>query len=188
MDTQRFWKLIEEARSQVPSPDDGDAVVERATALLALRRPQEIVAAQQILQDLMAASYRAPLWGAAYMINGGCSDDGFDYFRGWLITQGRGTFERVIADPDALAELPAVRTSAAEGIDIECETALNMAWYAHRTATGADLPDDSFTSHRPELDPDWDFDFGDGEELSRRLPRLAELYAEPDEVEASARP
>ncbi|MFE2726702.1 hypothetical protein, partial [Kitasatospora sp. NPDC059327] len=25
MDTQQFWKLIEEARSQVPAPDNGDA-------------------------------------------------------------------------------------------------------------------------------------------------------------------
>ncbi|MFJ4670546.1 hypothetical protein [Kitasatospora purpeofusca] len=63
-----------------------------------------------------------------------------------------------------------------------------MVRKAHRTATGADLPDDSFTSHCPELDPDWDFDFGDGEELGRRLPRLAEFYAEPDQAEASTRP
>ena len=37
----------------------------------------------------MDDSYRWDLWGAAYLANGGCSDDGFDYFRGWLIGQGR---------------------------------------------------------------------------------------------------
>jgi len=26
--------------------------------------------------------------GAAYIINGGCSDDGFEYFRRWLVLQG----------------------------------------------------------------------------------------------------
>ncbi|WP_328958924.1 DUF4240 domain-containing protein [Kitasatospora purpeofusca] len=185
MDTQQFWTLIEEARSQVPTPDNGDAVVERATTLLALRPAQEIVAAQQILWALMADSYRAPLWGAAYVINGGCSDDGFDYFRGWLITQGRGTFERVITDPDTLAALPVVRTSAADGLDIECEDALGMAWNAHRTSTGVDLPDGSFTYRYPELDLEWDFDFEDGDELSRRLPRLTELYTEQDRADAS---
>ncbi|MFE2728464.1 DUF4240 domain-containing protein [Kitasatospora sp. NPDC059327] len=178
MDTQQFWKLIEEARSQVPAPDNGDAVAEQATALLALRPVQEIVAAQQILWSLMADSYRAPLWGAAYVINGGCSDDGFDDFRGWLITQGRETFERAIADPDALADLPAVRAFAADGIDIECEEALGMAWNAHRIATGEEIPNDSFTNRYPELDPEWGFDFEDDDELSRRLPRLGELYAE----------
>ncbi|MFF5497583.1 DUF4240 domain-containing protein [Streptomyces aquilus] len=45
-------------------------------------------------------------------MNGGCSDDGFDYFRGWPIAQGREDFERATADPDALAELPAVRASS----------------------------------------------------------------------------
>ncbi|MFE5591185.1 DUF4240 domain-containing protein [Streptomyces sp. NPDC056549] len=33
---------------------------------------------------------------AAYMVNGGCCDDGFDYFRGWLIAQGRNVFERAV--------------------------------------------------------------------------------------------
>ncbi len=55
------------------------------------------------------------------MLNGGSCDDGFDYFRGWLIAQGRATFERIVADRDALAELPIVRTSAADGLDLDCE-------------------------------------------------------------------
>ncbi|MFJ9521813.1 DUF4240 domain-containing protein [Kitasatospora sp. NPDC101801] len=177
MDTQQFWQLIDEARTRVPAPDRGTAVAEQATALLALRPPQEIVAAEQTLWDLMADSYSAPLWGAAYMINGGCSDDLFDYFRGWLITQGRATFERVIADPDALAELPAVRAFAADGIDIECEEALVIAWDAHQRATGEELPHDGLTINYSALDPDWNFDFDDGDELRRRLPRLAALYA-----------
>ncbi|WP_327673890.1 DUF4240 domain-containing protein [Kitasatospora sp. NBC_00458] len=178
MDAQQFWKLIEEARSQVPVSDDGGTVARRAAALLALRPVKEIVAAQQILSSLMADSYRSPLWGAAYMINGGCSDDGFDYFRGWLITQGRAAFELAITDPDRLAGLPAVRAFAADGIDIECEEALAIAWNAHREATGEELPDDASTLQYPALDPDWGFDFDDGDELSRRLPRLAELYSD----------
>ncbi|MFE6049234.1 DUF4240 domain-containing protein [Kitasatospora sp. NPDC056446] len=177
MDTEQFWKLIEEARAGVASPDDGDAVAERATALLARRPAPEIIAAHQTLWGLMALSYRAPLWGAAYMINGGCSDDGFDYFRGWLIAQGRATFEQVIADPDALAGLPAVRAAAADGDDIEGEDVLGIAWQAHQAATGEELPDNGFTYRYPELDPEWGFDFDDADELGRRLPRLAALYS-----------
>lgn len=55
----------------------------------------------------MAISHRNQLWAAGYLINDGCSDDGFEYFRAWLIAQGREVFERVVADPDALAGLPA---------------------------------------------------------------------------------
>jgi hypothetical protein len=46
------------------------------------------------LSGLLAASYRTVLWAAACLINGGYSDDGFEYFRGWLIVQGRDVFER----------------------------------------------------------------------------------------------
>ena len=39
-------------------------------------------------------------------MNGGCFDDGFRYFCPWLISEGRETFERALADPESLAELP----------------------------------------------------------------------------------
>jgi hypothetical protein len=80
VDTQRFWKMIEAARDQVSDPADGQAVAGQASALLAARPREEIVTVQQVLWDLTAGSYRNPLWAAAYLINGGCSDDGFDYF------------------------------------------------------------------------------------------------------------
>lgn len=176
MDIQQFWSLIEDARSQVPDPADGDAVADRASTLLADRPPAEIIGAQQALWDLMATSYAKPLWAAAYVVNGGCSDDGFDYFRGWLITQGRVAFERVLAAPDELATLPDIQAAADDGIEMECEGTLAIASSAYVVATGEQLPPDSFRIDYPELDPDWDFDFDNGKEIGRRLPRLAALY------------
>ena len=105
MDNQGLWELIEAARGQVRDPADAEAVAARAATLLSARPPGEIVAADEVLWGLMADSYRNPLWAAAYLVNGGCSDDGFEYFRGWLIMQGREVYERVVADPDALAGL-----------------------------------------------------------------------------------
>ncbi|WP_406419451.1 DUF4240 domain-containing protein [Streptomyces sp. NBC_00873] len=177
MDTTDFWNPIDDARAQVTDPADAEAVVERASALLATRPRDEIVAAQQLLWDLMAASYRAPLWAAAYTINGGCSDDGFEYFRGWLIAQGREVFERVVADPDALAELPLVREAAAAGIDLECEEMLGVAWDAYSVTTGQTMPERSFTIEYPDLDPEWNFSFDDAERVALRLPKLDALYA-----------
>ncbi|MGY0065326.1 DUF4240 domain-containing protein [Streptomyces sp. QTS137] len=178
MNKQQFWQLIATARNQASNPNDGEEVVRRATSLLATRPAEEIVAAQQVLWDLMADSYTNPLWAAAYVLNGGCSDDGFDYFRGWLITQGREVFECIVADPDALAKVPIVRASAADGVDLDCEEALSVVWNAHVMATGKQLPDDAFTIRYPELDPTWDFDFDDRGEMTRHLPRLAALYLE----------
>ncbi|WP_030755054.1 MULTISPECIES: DUF4240 domain-containing protein [unclassified Streptomyces] len=173
MDKQTFWKLIETARAEA-EPQEVSA---RAAELLASRPESEMAAAQQVLWDLLAESYRAPLWAAAYVINGGCSDDGFDYFRGWLLTQGRETFEAALTDPDSLAGHPVVAEAAAEGLDLEDESALSIAWTAYEAGTGRELPADSFTISYPALDPAWDFDFDDGAEIAARLPRLSALFA-----------
>ncbi|MFE9765996.1 DUF4240 domain-containing protein [Streptomyces sp. NPDC005808] len=175
MNKEQFWTLIEKAREHVPDTRDGSDIADCASALLARRSAQEIIAAQQTLWDLMADSYQSPLWAAAYVVNGGCSDDGFDYFRGWLIAQGRTTFERVLTAPDALAELPHVRAAAAEGIDLDCEDMLHIAWNAHQKATGQELPADAFTIQYPDLDSAWNFNFDDREEMARRLPALTAL-------------
>ncbi|MFD9034523.1 DUF4240 domain-containing protein [Streptomyces sp. NPDC059567] len=178
MDIEEFWHLVEQARCQVTDPSDANDIANQVTALLATHEPQQILAAQQILWDLMAASYRAPLWAAAYLINGGCSDDGFDYFRGWLIAQGKAAFERVVTDADLLADLPAVRVAAVKGTCLEGEQTLCIAWDAYESATGAELPSDAFTINYPLLDPAWNFDFGDDSRVAARLPRIAALYPE----------
>ena len=175
VDAERFWRLIEDARRQVPDETDGEAVAARATALLSAYPRDEIVAAGPVLRKLLAESYRSPLWAAAYMINGGCSDDGFDDFRGWLIMQGREVFEQVVADPDVLAGLPVIRAGRPGVARLACEDALYIASLAHWKATGEDYPDCVFTIRYPELDPGWDFDFNDRTEIKRRLPRLAAL-------------
>lgn len=176
VDPNNFWKLIADARASVADPSDGDAVAAAATTLLADRPPAEIVATQQVLWEVLTASYQNPLWAAAYVINGGCSDDGFDYFRGWLVTQGEEIFTAVLADPDSLAALPAVVAAAESGEEFECQEALSIAWNAHLKATGMQLPQDAFRIRYPDLDPDWDFDFDDSAEMAPRLPRLAALY------------
>ncbi|WP_254552790.1 DUF4240 domain-containing protein [Kitasatospora sp. MMS16-BH015] len=179
-DTEAFWELIEAARAETAETGDtgdGEAVAAWASELLAARPVGEILAASQALWGLLAESYRSPLWAAAYLINGGCSDDGFDYFRGWLITQGRAVFQRAVSSPDTLADLPVVRAVAEEREELACESTLAIAWNAHRAATGEELPAGSFTVRYPALDPDWGFDYDDGEEMARRLPRLSALYA-----------
>ncbi|MGA5275731.1 DUF4240 domain-containing protein [Streptomyces cellulosae] len=178
MNRHQFWQFVDVARDQAPDPPDPEDVARRATALLATHPAEEIVAVQQVLWDLMADSYVNPLWAAAYLINGGCSDDGFDYFRGWLIAQGREVFERAVADPDTLADLPGVRAAAAAGHDLECEGVLGIVWNAHTRATGRHLPDGAFTIRYPELDAAWNAAFDDQAEMTRRLPRLAALYLE----------
>ncbi|GAA2488443.1 DUF4240 domain-containing protein [Winogradskya humida] len=182
MDTTDVWHLIDQARADLTDPRDADDIAARATSLLAGRPPADIEAFAQPLWDLLAHSYRADLWAAAYTINGGASDDGFDYFRGWLIAQGQATYDQALTDPDSLADHPAVIQAAADEMELSGEDILGIAWTAHRQASGKDLPDNAFTITYPDLDPAWDFDFDNPEEIHRRLPKLAALFLEPDET------
>ncbi|MFI7427567.1 DUF4240 domain-containing protein [Micromonospora sp. NPDC049836] len=177
MRTEDFWQLIESARAGAGG--ESDAVAARAVALLAERDPAEIIGYAEHQRRVLVASYKVDLWGAAYLINGGASDDGFEYFRGWLMTQGRAVFARAVADPDSLAELPRVRAAALSGEEFECEDMLVVAWEAYRKATAAELPAVREPVAVPDLNDFWDFD--DPDEARRRLPRLATLFVEPPE-------
>lgn len=76
-----------------------------------LRRPAaESVEFQVRLEDACAVAGTHALWRAANRIeSGACTDDGFDYFTLWLVGQGRKVYDSVVADPDALADVPGVR-------------------------------------------------------------------------------
>ncbi|WP_242895358.1 DUF4240 domain-containing protein [Actinomadura litoris] len=175
MNRDQFWSLIAEARVGLADPN-ADNIAQSASAILVRRPAAEIVRAAQPLWDLMAESYRAELWAAAYLINGGASDDGFEYFRGWLIGQGREVFDQAVADPDALAGMPAVMAAAEKGEDLDGEPVLGIAWNAYRQKTGEQLPAEAFTINYPPITFGWDFE--DTQQMRRHLPRLSHLYLE----------
>lgn len=177
MRTDDFWAVIDRATADRPaSPDE---VAKRAAADLATRDPEEIVAWGRHLDKVMAASGKEDLWAAAYLINGGCSDDGFDSFRGWLIAHGRDVVARSVRDPDSLADLPAVRGAAATGAVFEAEAVLSIAEEAYAQAGGGEFPAREAPVPRPDPAMLWDFD--DEEEMQRRLPRLSALFLAPPE-------
>ncbi|MEV6490141.1 DUF4240 domain-containing protein [Actinoplanes sp. NPDC051633] len=177
MRTDDFWAVI--ARATADRPGSPAVVAERAVAELAGRDEQEIVAWGRHLDKVMAASSREDLWAAAYLINGGCSEEGFDAFRGWLIAHGREVVARSVKEPDSLAEMPAVRGAAASGAVFEAGEVLAIAQEAHRQATGSELPPSDVPVKR--LDPAELWDFDDEDEMGKRLPRLAALFLEPPE-------
>lgn len=171
MDEKRFWELVDRARRAAPG-HNMDAAERQAFALeatLAKLPPKEIAAFQAILDRKMIESYRWELWGAAYLLNGGCSDDCFDYFRGWLIGRGQKVFEAALKKPDTLAEF-AADPRRADPYDAarECESFLYVARGAFRKATGTEMPElDRPTPREPKGTP-WK-----EEDLPRILPAIA---------------
>lgn len=89
--------------------------------------------------------------------------------------QGREVFDRSVADPDSLADIPVIGPPTLDRPPVECEETLYIAMRAYRAATGAELPVDAFTILYPEPDAGWDFDFDDRTKMEQRLPRLTAL-------------
>src|SRR5262249_6772329 len=58
-----------------------------------------------IFSKYMSQAYTWDLWGAAYVIGGGCGNDGFEDFRGWLISKGPAAYENAPKDPEALGSI-----------------------------------------------------------------------------------
>lgn len=104
MQEQDFWTIVDSARREAGA--DTDARVDALELQLSSLGLQEIQGFQQRYDEMIHKANRWDLWGAAYLMNGGCSDDGFRYFCHWLISEGRCTFERALAEPDSLADIP----------------------------------------------------------------------------------
>ena len=172
MTLKEFWEHIEKTRRK-----DSDAHVDRLVARLAKLPPGRIIDFHQRWNQLQRAAYNWNLWGAAYLINGGCSDDGFDYFCDWLLLQGRKVYEAALKNPDSLADV----VDPDEG---ECECGCSPGMHAWFRATGTEHAYEEFEAARaakypehpplPRLGGRWDHD--DDRQMRKRFPRLWALY------------
>jgi Protein of unknown function (DUF4240) len=173
MNREQFWALVEST-----SGGGCEQHAQRLEAALGRLPPEEILAFGRIQRRLLAESYRWELWGAAFLIQAGCGQDGFDNFRGgWLIGQGRAVFEAALRDPDSLAEhsqLQAVTAATRWQVSVECEDLLLVAHDPYRAATG-----ETGNFYEPEVlerlragpvGERWDFD--DEAEQRRHYPKL----------------
>jgi len=158
-----FWQLISAARAGAETCCE---VAARATSLATALPAAELLAVHRSFSRLMDDSYRHRLWAAADLMKGGCTDDGFDYFRGWLLTRGQAVFEAALASPDTLAD--ELRPS---WLGYECEEATYITFVAYKEVTGVYPP---ASPRPPEIS--WEFEFDDEQALRRYFPRLSALY------------
>jgi hypothetical protein len=130
MTKDEFWRIMEAARANT---ETGEADINALERSLEALTADEVAGFDRELQRRRVECYRWDLWAVAYIVNGGCSDDGFDYFRAWLITKGRKYFESALTDP--------VRAADGAGPDsCECEDLLYVSATVYKEKTGGNLP------------------------------------------------
>jgi hypothetical protein len=156
MDKQAFWELLE-------GLDPESAGGELAARLDELE-PADIATFQRHFDDEHARACTWPLWGAAYLMEAGCSDDGFIDFRYGLISRGQRIFESALADPDSLADL-------LDGDDfLSNEEFGYVAREIYESKTGGEMPHRRESNLGDPTGEEWDFD--DEALCAAKLPKL----------------
>ena len=176
MNEDQFWAIVQKAVDE--AGDDEDEYLEVVMHELSKLSLKEMVGFRLRTDKLLYDSYTSEMWCAGYLMNGGCSDDGFEYFRLWVISRGRKVYEAALANPDNLIDYIA---EDAEVDFFEFELFWYVAIDAFEEATEADLydyiDDDNFTTREgnyPNFEFNWDEE--DPESMKKLCPRLFERF------------
>lgn len=162
MEPKKFWEIVGTVKKSAGNDlESRPRILEQK--LSALSTP-DIQAFQRTYESLLLNANRWSLWGAAYLMNGGCSDDGFKYFRDWLISEGQDVYERAIADPDSLA-------SFAKRDFFELELYGYSALHAFAQAGAGELERDFSLEIASPTGAEWRED-----DLPKLFPKLAAKY------------
>ena len=160
MDETGFWKIVQNAHDA--SGGDMDRKCDALRRQLSALSKDEALEFAGHFDALMDKAYDWSLWGAAYVINGGCSDDAFSDFRAALISRGRQAFERALSDPESLA---------AEDFD---ESDWFYEGYQYAVTDGVEAAAGSRPQHAMQAQPsgaDWQED-----QVYARFPKLSAKF------------
>lgn len=161
MDEAVFWDLLEETRAGAEDAVDHS---QRIADRLAGFKAGEISKFNKILYTKMGEANRHDLWAVAFIIRGGCGDDAFDYFRAWLVLQGKKAFEQALANPESVSDL------VEKEIDPQAEELLYAAQQAYQDVKSADLPQSAYPGAKLQ-GKEWK-----EEELPKLYPKLCKKY------------
>jgi hypothetical protein len=103
MTDAEFWALIDTSRLRAKgSPRRQKGALEQG---LRTQTPDDIAEFNVRYTNLIRKAYHWDLWGAAYIIGQGCSDDGFWDFRSWLVSRGKRVYQAALRNPESLVRL-----------------------------------------------------------------------------------
>ncbi len=172
MDEDLYWRLVQDSLEQ--SGGDLECQLNVLISELEKLEPRDIVGFRLRTDQLLHDTYNSKMWCAAYIMNGGCGDDGFEYFRLWVISRGREVYENAKANPDSLAT---ITEDEMMGQELDLESFWYLALDAFKKKTSKELYDyidyENFSygeGKYPQFDFDWQEE--DPESMKALCPRL----------------
>ncbi|WP_405567166.1 DUF4240 domain-containing protein [Polaribacter sp. Asnod6-C07] len=159
MESEKFWKIIEITKSESSGDyEKQQSLLERELLKLTAK---EVLEFDNKFRTLRGEIYTWDFWAAAYIINGGCSDDCFSDFRGWLIGQGKSVFESAVQNIETLSQLKETNDGDWEGLSY-------IATDIYEKKTGSDMPN-GIQENFEITGEEWE---EDENELKNRFPKL----------------
>ncbi|MEM1122019.1 MAG: DUF4240 domain-containing protein, partial [Bacteroidota bacterium] len=133
LDENKFWEIVAKSLKNSNNEDEQRAqLINEITKL----SPQEMIGFRLRTDKLLYDTYNSEMWCAGYLMNGGCSDDGFEYFRCWVISRGKETFYEAKENPDIL-----ITEVVGDKYDYDFECFWYVALDAFKKRTGKELYD-----------------------------------------------
>jgi len=167
IDEDQFWKIIQTAKDNA----NGDYEQQQEELADELRKltPDDIILFGNRFRHFRGQANTWELWGAIYIIHGGCGDDSFNDFREWVIGQGREFYYKTINNPETLVD---VDTDKIE--DVEWEGLGYVPATVFEELTGQEMPY-PYQEQQETTGNEW---AEEGDDLKQMFPRLAAKYSD----------
>lgn len=179
MNTSEIWNLIRDSKEQ------NDNQIDYLIHTLSQIPVEDIIDYSIHFETCYRETYNSDLWGAAYIIMGGCSDDSFDYFRGWLIAQGEQVYKKVLVDPEYLAEyIPDYYSKKNLAPILKQMISLASVTYTYKYTSSKEYDDDCYNKYLDLMKaakfnfiyPTIVFDWDDERDLAMKFPKLWDRF------------
>jgi hypothetical protein len=164
MPDDTFWRII----TTTFDSSAGDFEVQQEELEKELRKlsPQDVILFDNKFRQLRGHLYNWELWGAIYIIHGGCSDDSFMDFRDWVIAQGQEFYTKTLSNPESLVDIDE------DKIEIDCEGIGYIARTVFTELTGQDIPSE-YLENQKITGKEWT---EEGDDLKKMFPKLYAKY------------
>ncbi len=174
LDEDLYWSIIDKSLKSTTDQEDQEQYLIKEIGKLT---PRQMIGFRLRTDKLLYDTYTSEMWCAGYIMNGGCSDDGFEYFRNWVISRGKDIYLKAKQNPDNLI------TQATQDAEYyEFESFWYVALEAFRQKTGKNLYDyidnDHFKTKEgnyPHFEFTWKEE--DPESMKKICPRLFEKFS-----------
>tara|TARA_R110002153_G_scaffold49209_3_gene138852 strand:+ start:911 stop:1591 length:681 start_codon:yes stop_codon:yes gene_type:complete len=99
LDETIFWNIVDSSVKNTKNQEAQELFLVNEIEKLT---PKQMIGFRLRTDKLLYDTYNSEMWCAGYIMNGGCSDDGFEYFRNWIISRGKEVYYKAKENPDSL--------------------------------------------------------------------------------------